>query len=42
MASDNVGRAGGCPMTLEGTDKIGIEGWAPGVEDLGRFGTDIT
>ena len=38
----NVGSAGGYPPTLEGTDEIGIEIWAPGAEDLGGLGTDIT
>ena len=37
----NVGHAGGCPPTLEGKDKMGIEGWAPGAEDLGGLGTNI-
>ena len=40
--SDNIGRAGGCPVTLEGTHESGIEGWAPGAEDLGGLGTYIT
>ena len=42
MVLDNVGHVGGFPLALEGTDEIGIEGWAPGAEDLGVFGTDIT
>ena len=40
--SDNVGHAKGFPLALEGTDKTGIEGWAPGAKDLGGLGTDIT
>ena len=39
---DNVGRAGGFSAALEGTDEMRIEGWAPGVEYLGGFGTYIT
>ena len=39
---DNVGHGGGCPPALEGNDDMGIEGWVPGVEDLGRLRTDIT
>ena len=38
---DNVGHAGGCPPALEGNDKTGIEGWAPGTKDLGGLDTDI-
>ena len=38
---DNVGHVGGFPMALEGNDETGIEGWAPGAEDLGGFGTDV-
>ena len=39
---DNVGHNEGCPLALEGTDETGTDGWAPGVEDLGGLGTDIT
>ena len=39
---DNVGHARGFPPALEGTDEMGIEGWAPGAEHLGGFGIDIT
>ena len=38
---DNIGRAEGFPPTLKGNDKTGIEGWAPGAEDLGGLGRDI-
>ena len=38
---DNIGRVGGYPPALEGTDETGIEGWAPGAKDLGGLGTDI-
>ena len=40
--SDNVGHAGGFPSVLEGTDKMGFEGWDPSTEVLGGLGTDIT
>ena len=39
---DNVGHARGFPPALEGINETGIEGWAPGAEDLGGFGIDIT
>ena len=39
---DNVGHVGGFPPTLEGTNEMRIEGRAPGVEDLGGLGTNIT
>ena len=38
---NKVGHAGGCPPTLEGNDEMGIEGWAPGAEDMGGFGIGI-
>ena len=39
---NNVGHARGCPPALEGIAETRIEGWAPGVEDLGGLGIDIT
>ena len=39
---DNIGHAEGYPLEIEGTDEMGIEGWAPGAEDLGGLGKDIT
>ena len=39
---NNVGHVRGFPPALEGNDETGIEGWTPGVEDLGGLGTNIT
>ena len=39
---DNVGHVKDFPSALENTDEMGIEGWAPGAEDLGGLGKDIT
>ena len=39
---ENIVHDGGFPPALEGDNDTGIEGWVPGVEDLGRLGTDIT
>ena len=38
---DNIGCVEVYPLALEGNDETGIEGWVPGVEDLGGLGTDI-
>ena len=38
---DNVGRAGGFPLALEGIEEMGIEVRSLGVEAMGRLGTDI-